>query len=181
MERKRERRKGKLLNLVFSAFFLIYHFLHLELPQQTKKFEAFSDKGGGLEEGWLASVGVMPKWRRWLMTQVMCHTLCYKRELLHLSTQTQSLTRTVLTLDSEEGLFTTAGAETWNVSWSKLLFKERGGGVSDCECESECLCEEGGLCCTWSPTFTFSLKEVERERQWMDGWMIKSQAVCGWN
>lgn len=35
-----------MLNLVFSAFFLIYHFLHLELPQQTKKFEAFSDKGG---------------------------------------------------------------------------------------------------------------------------------------
>lgn len=52
MERKRERRKGKLLNLVFSAFFfLIYHFLHLELPQQTKKFEAFSDKGGGVRGG----------------------------------------------------------------------------------------------------------------------------------
>lgn len=80
----------------------------------AETLEAFSDEwgGGGGKRGGQAAWALMLEWRRWLMTQVMCHTPSYKRELLHfVHTNIITHTRGVLTLDSEGRLFTTATAQ----------------------------------------------------------------------
>lgn len=117
-------------------------------------------------EGWLACVGVMLEWRRWLMTQVMCHTLSYKRELLHfVHTNTNSHTYSTHT-----GLRRTfvycSRSRKMKCKFVPVTFTQT-QHVCVCVEEGVCLC--GGECVfVWRRgaslhvlfTFTFSLREL---------------------
>lgn len=100
----------------------------------AETFEAFSDEwgGGGGKRGGQAAWALMLEWRRWLMTQVMCHTPSYKRELLHF-VHTNIITHTYRPHTGLRGTFVYYSRSTkMKCKFVPAAFRETGGCVCQC-------------------------------------------------